>query len=146
KGKIVDILCVHDDYLSAHPDQVQKLIRGWFRALDLLQGGTPAEQKEAIAIANQFLDPHKKLSWDYLKMAEGIEYLDVEDNITFFQRDNKDGNEFQALMSYAQDLWKDNYTLRRTVRPMESDGSKIFLEMKDSLLEMFKRDKVPGAD
>ncbi len=35
-GEIVDVLVVHQDYLSAHPGHVRQVVDGWFRALDYL--------------------------------------------------------------------------------------------------------------
>lgn len=47
-NEIVDVLVVHEDFLASHPDIVQELVDGWFRALEFMQA-EPESAAKVIA-------------------------------------------------------------------------------------------------
>jgi serine/threonine protein kinase/ABC-type nitrate/sulfonate/bicarbonate transport system substrate-binding protein len=124
-GQIVDILCIHEDYLRRRPENVQKLIRGWFKAVELLESG----DKEALVIANEFM------GGDYLELAKGMRYSYVQDNVAFFQEESG-RNAFQGLMHRAQEIYRRNYLMGVPVDPKDSDASHIFQGMAAALLKV----------
>ena len=125
-GEIVDILCVHEDYLERRSENVAKLIRGWFRAVALLESGDP----EAIQIAEDFVDPNDEIEMDFVGMCQGMKFASVADNFEFFDEFENQPNQFQQLMRRAETrIRKETNYLSRDVDPEESDRSDIFKQI-----------------
>jgi NitT/TauT family transport system substrate-binding protein len=70
-GEIVDVLAVRKDYLQAHPEQVDALVRGWFAALEHLRAH-PEEDVRRMA-------PRLGLQPEQLRRAlEGVRLADED--------------------------------------------------------------------
>jgi ABC-type nitrate/sulfonate/bicarbonate transport system substrate-binding protein/tRNA A-37 threonylcarbamoyl transferase component Bud32 len=123
-GRIVDVLCVHESYLAAHRPNVEKLIRGWFRAVELLEKG----DSKALASAESFLP-------NYQELVKGMRYSYVQDNIVFFD-ESSGTNQFQRLFQSARDLWGSETRLG-VLNPKESDASHIFQSLAEPLLKTY---------
>jgi hypothetical protein len=106
---------------------VEALIRGWFDAVDRLERGDP----EALKIACRFVGKpgQPATTEEYLKMAAGMRYATLRDNLDFFRVDAGGRSAFRNLMSAAQDRWDRFQQLGRKTDPKDGDGSQILFEM-----------------
>jgi NitT/TauT family transport system substrate-binding protein len=76
-GVISDILSVREDYLQNHPEDLQKFMRGWFKALDYIKSN-PEE-------ANQIMAKHYDISAaDFADFSSGLVWPNYNDNIHYF--------------------------------------------------------------
>jgi ABC-type nitrate/sulfonate/bicarbonate transport system substrate-binding protein len=140
---IVDILTVEEKYLRDHPDKVEKLLQGWFKAVDILNRRTDPRHQEAVAVACLFNGdpgPGKKWSateWKQNKPCEPakyyamtsvneMRYCDEAENTRFFFPRESGANLFQELFRKAQDNRRRELTI---TPPEEGDGSANFLDV-----------------
>lgn len=73
-GEIVDVLVISKDMLESHPDQVEKLLKGWFRALDHLKTNP---QDAAFLISKRLkISPEEVLA-----SYTGLKLPNLEDNL-----------------------------------------------------------------
>ena len=58
KHPIVDILVVREDFLARHPERVKSLIKGWFRALEILVNEEHPKHEIAVKHFCAFMDEY----------------------------------------------------------------------------------------
>ncbi len=73
-GEIVDVLVVLQELLERHPDQVEQLLKGWFRALDHLK----TKPKDAAPLISKRL---KISPEEVLASYTGLKLPNLEDNL-----------------------------------------------------------------
>jgi NitT/TauT family transport system substrate-binding protein len=112
---IVDILTVEEGYLSKHPNNVTRLIRGWFRALEILKPGNPRRDDAIGYICKEFTMTRE----EYEALAPLSPCSSVEENVAFFDTRDGNPNRFRVLMSDAQRRWNElrNPTIKLNVDP-----------------------------
>jgi NitT/TauT family transport system substrate-binding protein len=133
-GTIVDILTVEAGYLEKHPENVAKMIRGWFRAVDILRPGHPRRGEAIKHVCRVF---GEMTPFEFEQLEPLSPYSSVEENVEFFSPRDGGPSRFRALMSAAQDRWNSRYSsdFKLNVDPEAADGSAVFLGMKDDLLK-----------
>ena len=131
-GSIIDILTVREDVLARQHLDVNRLIRGWFKAVDLLR----RNHVEAIEIACKFLGgEHGPIRpSEYQAMAGGMTYGTAADNHAFFRRGESGVNEFQCRVQAAQQRWHRHHQLPRMIDPADGDGSAAFGKLYSNLI------------
>src|SRR5262249_46622038 len=90
---IVDILTVEEGYLKQRPDNVKKLIRGWFRAVNILKPDNPQKEEREVAIGHvcRAFGMSRK---EYDSLAPLSPCSSVDENIAFFDPRGGETNEF----------------------------------------------------
>jgi serine/threonine protein kinase len=125
---IVDVLTVNQDYLTAYEPQVRDLIKGWFKAVDLLRARDPFALQIACKFNGKFTgadwrNSHPCTEEEYRIMEKGMRYSDRKDNLDFF-RINNGSSKFRDLFDAAR---------VRLLRPPTSaeagDGSTNLLDL-----------------
>ena len=76
-GVIVDILSVHEDVLAQRPDDIKKLMRAWFRAVDYAK----QNPEEANAIMAKYYDLPPQ---EFADILTGVEWPGYEENKAYF--------------------------------------------------------------
>ena len=80
KGLIVDLLTVHEDVLSSRPEDVKKVLRAWFKAIDFWKKN-PAEANEIMA---KYYDLPSE---EFAEIISGVEWLSLSETREFFGND-----------------------------------------------------------
>jgi NitT/TauT family transport system substrate-binding protein len=75
--EMINVLAVRAAYLEKHPDIVQALLHGWFRALDRMNS-QPADSLRRMAQSRQMWLP------DYVDSLKGYHFLSIEENRRLF--------------------------------------------------------------
>jgi NitT/TauT family transport system substrate-binding protein len=123
---IVDCLSIQADYIKEKPENVRKLIRGWFRAVDMLKLDNPERKKYVETFCNFF--PPMTVE-EYERIAPLAPVADMNENYEFFNGEN---SKFRELMQSAQERWNreligSSHPLH--VNPKDADASDIFLKL-----------------
>lgn len=79
-GEIIDVLAVRTDYLKQNPQQIQVLLRGWFKATRYLQ----TNPQDAAAKMSQRLQLSKE---ETLSAFTGLKIPDYAENLKFLTGD-----------------------------------------------------------
>lgn len=89
KGVVVDILSVSQDYLTKNPENVQKVMRAWFRALDYWKAH-PDE-------ADEIMGKHYNLSkLDFADYVSGLVWPSYDENAAYFGTPANNGRFYQV--------------------------------------------------
>ncbi len=84
KGVIVDILTVSERYLQKNRENVKKIVRGWFRAIDYWEKNKGE--------ANEIMSKYYNISKDeFADMISSLKWPSYSENISYFDR-NSDVN------------------------------------------------------
>jgi serine/threonine protein kinase len=136
---IVDILTVEEGYLNKRPNNVTRLIRGWFRAVEILKPGNPRRDEAIGYICKEFGMTRE----EYEALAPLSPCSSVQENVAFFDTRDANQNRFRVLMSEAQKRWNElrNPTIKLNVDPVKADGSEIFLGMKEEFARRHNRSR-----
>ena len=90
-GEIVDVLVVHQDYITKHPEVINRLVNGWFKALDYI-GENPEDAylkiskrlrinpQEVEASFQQIVLPDRKTNYELLAFS-GSKLVDTINNM-----------------------------------------------------------------
>lgn len=108
-GLIVDTLVVRDPVLQARPDDVRRLMRGWFKALEWYTAH-PEEGNGIIAAAYKLKPKEVK------GMVAGVRFYDLKRNREFMGTVTNPGPIYQVFRE-ASTLWKDAGVVKSTVDP-----------------------------
>jgi NitT/TauT family transport system substrate-binding protein len=129
ENTIVDVLTVDNQYLVDKQANVEKLIKGWFKAVEYLRPGD-AKRNAAIEEVCKVFGWHRD---EYNTLIDSAPYADFNENRKFFES-NAGSSEFQKLMRTAQNRWNSELTNtnKLNVNPVDGDGSSVFLAMVKS--------------
>jgi len=106
-GLIVDTLVIRDPVLQSRPDDVRRLIKGWFAAIDWYRSN-PDEGNKIIASAF-------KLKGDEVGgMVSGVKFSDLKRNRELMGGSGTPGP-INNLFDQASGLWKDAGVINSTV-------------------------------
>ncbi len=98
-GLVVDTLVVRDPVLQSRPDDIRRLIQGWFKALDYYKAN-PDD-------GNRIIGNAYKLKPEEVKdIVSGIKFYDLPRNKEFMGTSTSPGPIFKVF-NHASSLWKD---------------------------------------
>ncbi len=96
-GLIVDVLAMRGDVLKTRPEDVKKLIKGWYMGVDFLS----KNPKEGTAIIAKAFGLQEAETAD---MLSGVEFFDAKGNVDYFGTPAAPG-QIYAVTSGANDVW-----------------------------------------
>ena len=110
-GLIVDVLVLRDEVLAARRDEVEKLVEGWFRALEYW--------KQHENESNQIMSKAYGLTVDeFNDMVSGVTFYDRTRNIAYMGSGS--GSEINTVFKSANELWRDAGVIEEAVEPKET--------------------------
>jgi hypothetical protein len=144
-GAIADILVVHREVLEQHREKVERLLEGWFEAVDILNNPADDRYRQALKWARLFNGkaPNNRLDannlranspcseWEYKKMsaASQMRWGDWQANLDFFDRPGGMGaSKYHKLYLKHQGLMRAD--LSHKADPADSDGSSILRDLE----------------
>lgn len=104
-GLIVDLFAVHSDVLKDQPEDVRRLLRGWFAALEFME----REREESCRIIGKAMGIDPK---EVGGMLEGLKFASYEDNINYFTPPEKHLAGFEQVFDAAGEIWKSTGYIR----------------------------------
>jgi len=111
EGLIVDVIVVSDDVIKNRPDDVQKMVEGWFKAVEYYKM-YPEEAKSIMATGME-ISPE-----EFDEMLSGIKFSDLADNKAYFGKDVKHST-FVEVFDTAGEIWVEEKLISEPV--MASD-------------------------
>jgi NitT/TauT family transport system substrate-binding protein len=106
-GLIVDTFVVRDPVLQSRPDDIRRLIKGWFNALDYYKAN-PDDGNRIIAAAYKLKPEEVK------DIVSGIKFYDLSRNREFMGNPTNPGPIYKVF-NQASSLWKDAGVVTNTV-------------------------------
>lgn len=97
-GLIVDILVANKPTIDGRADDLQKLMRAWFRALEYVE----ANPKESYQVMGKALGLSGE---DFEAMIQGIKFADYDENLKFFGIKPKGPSHFARIFEAAGKIW-----------------------------------------
>ena len=108
-GLISDILVVREDVLRDRPETIQRVLSGWFTAIE--------EWRTHGEASNQLMADALSLSIDDFRgMLGGVEYADLPTNLAYFQ-ENEGTSPFLEVFENASRVWEAEGIAPRITRP-----------------------------
>jgi outer membrane protein OmpA-like peptidoglycan-associated protein/ABC-type nitrate/sulfonate/bicarbonate transport system substrate-binding protein len=99
---VADVLLARRDYLDAHQDIAQKLLRAWFAGVAWGTGDKPAAAKLISTVANRFRD---ELGYDKtLAGLDWVKWTTLSDNVKLFGVDGAAPG-FDRVYNQADSIW-----------------------------------------
>ncbi len=106
-GEIIDVLVVREEAIAGHEDQLQTMLRSWFRALDYLESN-PKEAARQVA-------PHQGLTEEqFTASLKGLRLPDLKENMDLLG-ENK--TLFLERMRHLSRVMFENGLLQRSINP-----------------------------
>ncbi len=93
-GVVVDILSINEPYLNRNPQNVKKVMKAWFKAVDYWK----ANQQEADAI----MATHYNLKTDeFADYISGLSWPSLQDNKAYFGTVNNPGKIYDVAQTFS---------------------------------------------
>lgn len=93
-GVVVDILSINEEYLKNHPEIVQKVMRGWFKAI--------AYWKSNPQEANAIMANHYNVTpADFVDIISGLNWPTYEENLAYFGTQSKQGKIYKIANTFV---------------------------------------------
>jgi len=119
-GLIVDVLAMRDDIIKNRPEDVKKLIKGWYMGVDYYVKN-PAEATAIIA-KNFKLSPEETAD-----MLSGVTFFDATGNIEYFGTAAAPG-QIHKVVGKANEVWQKAGEMKKPVdTKLLVDGSLVNL-------------------
>ena len=116
---IVDVLAVQPEFLRDRPQDVKKVVLGWFDAVEYWKNN----RSEANAIVAKFFNlPTGELE----EMLSGVKFSDLERNLKLFGSVTATGTLYEVGEA-AGDIWQESGVLKSKPMPMKQliDGTVV---------------------
>lgn len=102
-GVVVDILSMNENYLKKNPETTKKVMRAWFKALDLWKAN-PTE-------ANAIMAKHYKITApEFADMISGLKWPSIEENTAYFGKESGQGEIFKVAKTFSDIFIRDSVT------------------------------------
>lgn len=119
RGVIVDALAMHPDFVRDHPEDVKKIILGWFDAIEYWRN----HREEANAIMAKFF----KIPVEELEaILEGVDYCDLERNLELFGKEANPGKIYE-VGEKAGFIWQKAGIIKREPLPVLKIINGVFI-------------------
>lgn len=112
-GLITDIFIVHNNVIESRKEDVEKVLRAWFKAITYIS----EHPDDAGAIMAQHLGLSAE---EVLGMLQGLRFASYEDNLTYFGV-HGGTNKFVETFNVASEIWKEEGLITKTV-----DGASVY--------------------
>lgn len=110
-GAVVDTLAVSPQFIKARGEDVKKIVKAWYEALEFQKG----HPDEAYAIMARFTGDKPEALAQYLKE---VRFYGPQENKSYFGTGERPGGLYQVV-ERAADLWYRTKEVRRKVTPKE---------------------------
>lgn len=99
---VADVLLAREDFLDAHPDLAEKLVRVWFRAVEKAEHDRPAAARLISSVSPRF---KQEMGYERtLQALEWVKWTDLSDNVRFFGLDGSPPA-FDRVYNQADSIW-----------------------------------------
>ncbi len=106
-GLIVDVLAMREEVIKTRPEDVKKLIKGWYMGVDYLQKNQAEGQ--AIIARNFKLKPEETAD-----MLTGVSFFDAKGNVGYFGSAAAPGQIYKVVAK-ANDVWQKAGEMKKAV-------------------------------
>ncbi len=118
-NSLVDILSINKEYLANNPENVRKVMRGWFKALEYIKTN-PKESNEIMA-KHYDVPPE-----EFAELTTGVKWASLDEQLAFFGTPEKPGPIYDIANTFINIFLK---TKQISQKP----------DMKDSINGQFLR-------
>lgn len=92
-GVIVDTFSINETYLKNNPENVKKIMRGWFKAVDFWKNN-PTEANEIMAKA------YKLQTQEFADFISGLKWPNYQENLTYFGTQKEHGKIYEVADTF----------------------------------------------
>lgn len=119
EGLIVDVIVVSDKAIKERPEDVQKMVNGWFRAVEFYKLNQEEANKIMVEAMNKEVPEEFQLSpEDFDDMLTGIVFSDLPENKRYFGEDLKT-SVFAEVFNTAGEIWVEEGLISEPSLPAE---------------------------
>ena len=102
-GIVVDVLSINQNYLVKNPENVKKVMRAWFRAVDYIKSN-PDESYQIMA------KYYKVSPKDFADMATGLKWPSYQENLEYFGTTTQPGKIYEVANTFG-DIFLEQKTI-----------------------------------